>query len=755
MKVVCVGGGPAGLYLSILLQKRNPGWDITILEKNPADHTFGFGVVFSDETLGNLLEADPESHEAIVRAFAHWDCIDVFHKGERIRSQGHGFSGMSRRKLLRILQDRARSLGVKIHFEAEVEDPRALLDCDLLVGADGVRSRVRQTFAEAFQPSFEHGACKYIWLGTHRIFDAFTFLIEENEHGVFQVHAYRYDEETSTFIVECDPETWRRAGLGADVEADIAYLERLFAPHLDGHPLLSNHSHWIEFVTVRNERWHHDNVILIGDAAHTAHFSIGSGTKLAIEDAIELADAIERSADLPAALDLYETERRSLVARTQRAAGDSLRWFESVKRYNDFEPLQLAFSLLTRSKRIGWENLRLRDPALIDEVQKTFAARTSAPASRPPPPPMFTPFELRGMRLENRVVVSPMCMYSAQDGAPNDFHLVHYGARALGGAGLVIAEMTNVSPEGRITPGCTGMYAPEHEAAWKRIVDFVHERSSAKIALQLGHAGRKGATMLPWEAEGDVPLPEGGWELLSASPLPYHPYSRTPREVERRDMDRLIGAYVAAAKMAERAGFDMLEVHFAHGYLLSSFLSPLTNHRRDAYGGPLSKRMRFPLEVFEAVRAVWPEDRPMSVRISATDWVPGGFEGDDAVQVARALRALGCDIVDVSTGQTTPDAKPVYGRMWQTRFADQVRHEGGLPTIAVGNISSADQVNTILAAGRADLCALARPHLFDPHWTLRAAWEQEYEGLVWPAPYRSGKPRPPLPVDPAAPGTGR
>lgn len=748
MKVVCVGGGPAGLYLSILLQKRNPGWDITILEKNPADHTFGFGVVFSDETLGNLLETDPESHEAIVRAFAHWDAIDVHHRGERIRSKGHGFSGLSRRKLLRILQERASSLGVKIRFEAEVADPRQLLDCDLLVGADGVRSLVRQTFQDAFRPSFEHGACKYIWLGTNRIFDAFTFLIEENEHGVFQVHAYRFDEETSTFIVECDPETWRKAGLGDDLDRDISYLEKLFERHLDGHRLLSNRSNWIEFVTVRNERWHHRNVILLGDAAHTAHFSIGSGTKLAIEDAIELADAIERTSSIPAALELYETERRSLVERTQWAAQDSLRWFENVKRYKDLSPLQIAFSLLTRSKRIGWENLRLRDPELIETVQADFATKAPA-ASKPAPPPMFTPFELRGMRLENRVVVSPMCMYSATDGTPNDFHFVHYGARAMGGAGLIFAEMTNVSPEGRITPGCTGMYAPEHELAWKRIVDFVHERSAAKIALQLGHAGRKGSTRLPWEAGDDQPLQEGGWELLAASPLPYHPYSQVPREVSRQDMDRLVQAYVDAAKMAERAGFDMLEVHFAHGYLLSSFLSPLTNLREDAYGGPLERRMRFPLEVFEAVRGVWPQDKPMSVRISATDWVPGGFEGVDAVVVARALRALGCDIVDVSTGQTTPHAKPIYGRMWQTRFADQVRHEAGLPTIAVGNISSADQVNTILAAGRADLCALARPHLFDPHWTLRAAWEQGYEGLPWPAPYRSGRPRPPTPTDPA------
>ncbi len=744
MKVICVGGGPAGLYLSMLLKRDHPDWEVTVFERNPKDHTFGFGVVFSDETLENLWEADAPSHEAITRAFAHWDTIDIHVKGQVISSSGHGFSGIARRKLNAILYERAVSLGVDVRFETEVKDVRALKDaCDLLVGADGIRSLVRSTWADVFKPSLDPRKCKYIWLGTDKSFDAFTFIFEQNEHGTFQVHAYRYDKEMSTFIVECDRQSWERAGLDRmTTEESLAYLERLFAKYLDGARLHENRSNWIEFVTVKNERWHHENVVLIGDAAHTAHFSIGSGTKLAIEDAIALAKALDEVPSVPEALERYHEERWLQVAKTQRAAQDSLRWFENVKRYLDLDPLQFSFSLLTRSKRIGWENLKMRDPAFVDRVQEDFAARAKVghPSGKAVPP-MFMPFELRGMRLENRVVVSPMCMYSAQDGTPTDFHLVHLGQRAMGGAGLVMAEMTNVSPEGRITLGCTGMWSDAHLAAWKRIVDFVHANSAAKIGLQLGHAGRKGSVKRPWEEEReDDPLVgDEAWEVISASPIPYHPYSPVPREVDRAEMDRLVAAYVRAARLADEAGFDLLEIHFAHGYLLSSFLSPLSNQRKDAYGGPLTQRMRFPMEVFEAVRAAWPEDKPISVRISATDWVPGGFTGEDAVELARALKAAGCDVIDVSTGQTSPLAQPIYGRMWQTRFADQVRNEAKIPTIAVGNITTADQVNTILAAGRADLCALARPHLPDPHWTLRAAAEMGYADPRWPNPYLRGK----------------
>jgi len=743
MRVCCIGGGPAGLYLSILLKKADPTHEITVYERNAADQTFGWGVVFSDDTLANLLDSDAETHQAITRAFAHWDSIDLHYRGETIRSTGHGFSGIARKKLLSILQRRAESLGVRIHYGTEI-DPAQIRGYDLVVGADGIRSQLRSAHEAAFGPSLDVRKCRYIWLGTDKVFDAFTFLVEENEHGLFQVHAYRFDQETSTFIVECDEASWRAAGLDSmSVDEGIAYLERLFAAHLDGHRLLANNSSWINFVTVRNERWHHENMVLIGDAAHTAHFSIGSGTKLAIEDSIALADALGRATSVRDALALYEEERRGMVERTQKAAQDSLRWFENLKRYRDLEPLQLAFGLLCRSKRIGWENLELRDPTLVERMRGWFADRAGVKTApgEPLPPPMFTPFRLRGMELKNRVMVSPMCTYSATEGVPDDFHLGHLLARAMGGAGLVMAEMTNVSPEGRITPGCTGIYDDEQAEAWKRIVDAVHARTDAKIGLQLGHAGRKAATCLPWDGGSDEPLPSGAWEILGPSPLPYLPHGQIPRVVDRSEMDRLVAAYAAAARRAEHAGFDIIEVHFAHGYLLSSFLSPLSNVREDEYGGSLENRMRFPLEVFRAVREAWPADKPISVRISATDWVPGGFTGHDAVRVAVALKALGCDVIDVSTGQTSIHAKPVYGRMWQTRFADQVRHEAKIPTIAVGNISTWDQVNTILAAGRADLCALARPHLADPHWTLHAAVDMGWEGASWPKQYLAGKPR--------------
>ncbi len=743
MKIVCIGGGPAGLYLSILLKKANPAHEITVIERNAPDQTFGWGVVFSDETLGNLLEADPATHAEIVESFAHWDAIDIHFRGEVIRSGGHGFSGIARKHLLRILQQRAASLGVELRYRTEVDDLAAFAGYDLVVGADGIRSKVRAAHADVFRPSLDVRKCKYIWCGTNKIFDAFTFLFEENEHGLFQVHAYRFDAETSTFIVECDEQSWRNAGLDRMTPEDGAkYLEGVFARYLDGNPLLLNASTWINFATVRNERWRHGNIVLIGDAAHTAHFSIGSGTKLAIEDAILLAEAIERHpGNVEQALETYEEERRPMVARIQKAAQDSLDWFENTRRHVQHDPDRFAFSLMTRSKRIGWENMGLRDPEFVARVGAAFAREAGVPTDGPLPPPMFTPFRLRSMELANRVVVSPMCMYSATDGTVDDFHLVHYGARAMGGAGLLITEMTDVSADGRITPGCAGMYAPEHVAAWKRIVDFVHARSPAKICLQLAHAGRKGSTRRMWEGI-DQPLDEGNWPILAASALPYLPVSQVPKAMDRADMDRVRDDFVRATELAEAAGFDMVELHFAHGYLLSGFLSPLTNVRTDEYGGSLENRMRYPLEVFRAMRAVWPEAKPMSVRISATDWVEGGFEAEDAVELAKVLKAAGCDIVHVSTGQTTAAAKPIFGRMWQTRFSDQVKNEAHIPTIAVGNISSADQVNTILAAGRADLCALARPHLSDPNWTLRAAAEQGWDGQSWPDPYKAGKPRP-------------
>ncbi|MEZ4337264.1 MAG: bifunctional salicylyl-CoA 5-hydroxylase/oxidoreductase [Sandaracinaceae bacterium] len=745
MRTHILGGGPAGLYLAILLKKSDPRREVHVFERNAPDDTFGWGVVFSDETLGNLEGADPETYRAITDAFAYWDSLDIHYRGTCIRSSGHGFCGMSRKRLLGILQARAKELGVEITFRHDVEDPAKIREgCDLFVAADGVNSRTRALYEDRFRPSIDRRKCRYMWLGSHKSLPAFTFSFRENEHGIFQIHAYQFEEGTSTFIVECDEQSFQNAGLATATTAEsIAYCEKVFAEELDGHALLDNASRWVQFPTIKLERWCFENVVIIGDAAHTAHFSIGSGTKLAMEDSIALAEAIDANESIPEALEAYERDRREWVGRTQKAAQQSLEWFEDVRRYWGFEPMQLTFSLLTRSRRITHENLRMRDPALVDAADRWFLAKEGLPVppeGETPTTPMFTPFALRSMTLENRVVVSPMCQYSATDGVPSDWHLVHLGSRAVGGAGLVFAEMTDVSPEGRITPGCTGIWNETQRDAWKRIVSFVHANGRAKIALQLGHAGRKGSTKVPWEGE-DEPLDEGGWEILAPSPIPYRAGSPVPREMTRADMERVRDDYVRAARFADEAGFDMVEVHMAHGYLLSSFLSPLTNQRTDEWGGTLEKRMRFPLEVFDAVRAVWPADKPMSVRISATDWVPGGFTGDDSLVVARALKEHGCDIIDVSTGQVHPDQQPIYGRAFQTPFADRIRNAVGIPTLTVGNITTADQMNTILLAGRADLCAMARPHLFDPYFTLHAAAELEQHDVHYPPQYLRGRPR--------------
>ncbi len=750
MRIVCIGGGPAGLYFAILMKKADPDHQVLVLERNRPDDTFGFGVVFSDATLATFGGVDPATHEAITRAFAHWDDIDIHYQGQVLTSTGHGFAGLARQRLLDILHQRCRELGVELRFQTEVVEPEAYLDADLVLAADGVNSTVRARWAEHFEPRIDWRPNRFVWLGTTFPFRAFTFIFKESEHGLWRVHAYRYDARHSTFILETTEETWRRAGLDRASEDDtVAFAERLFARELEGHRILKNRSLWRSFPTVRNARWRWRNVVLVGDAAHTAHFSIGSGTRLAMEDAIALAGALGRHRDVASALAAYEEERRPQVESIQRAAQVSLEWFEQTERYHGrLEPLQFAFSLLTRSLRVTHENLRVRDAKFVDSVDRWFAARAADQSGvgvsvQPTPPPMFTPFRLRDLVLGNRLVVSPMCQYSAEDGTPGDWHLVNLGSRAVGGAGLVIAEMTDVSREGRITPGCTGMYRPEHVAAWKRIVDFVHRHSQARIALQLAHAGRKGSTRRLWEGI-DEPLPEGNWPLISASALPYLPHSQVPREMDRADMDRVRDDFVRAARMAEAAGFDMLELHMAHGYLLASFISPLTNVRRDEYGGPLEKRMRYPLEVFDAVRAVWPAGKPISVKISATDWAPGGLTGEEAVEVARLLKAHGCDLITVSTGQTVPDAQPAYGRLYQVPFSDRIRHEAGVPTMAVGAIASYADVNSILAAGRADLCALARGHLWDPYWTRHAAWEQGYP-LPWPDQYVSVKTYTPRP----------
>ena len=745
MKVLCLGGGPAGLYFAISMKLRDPSHQVTVLERNAAGATFGWGVVLSDDALGNMARNDPVSAATIREHFAYWDDIAVIHHGARTVSGGHGFAGIGRMLLLTILQERARELGVDMRFETPftgVEQFRD--DYDVVVACDGINSIAREEYRHAFRPQVDKRLCKFIWLGTHQKFDdAFTFIFERTEHGWMWVHAYQFDADMATVIVECTEQTWHAWGFEhMTKEETIATCESIFAVHLGGHSLISNADHlrgsavWINFPRVICEQWFHENVVLLGDAAATAHFSIGSGTRLAFDSAIALADYLRSEPTLRAAFERYQAERRVEVLRLQSAARNSMEWFEEVERYLGLDPVQFNYSLLTRSQRISHENLRLRDPDWLRSAEDWFQARAGGKPGRAP---MFAPFRLRGMELQNRVVVSPMAQYKAIDGCPTDWHFVHYAERAKGGAGLVCTEMTCVSPEGRISPGCTGLYAPEHEAAWKRLTDFVHAETNAKICCQVGHSGRKGSTQLGWE-DADRPLVEGNWPVMSPSPIAWSPHNPVPREMDRADMDAIVTQFVASTEMVERAGFDMIELHAAHGYLLSSFISPLSNQRTDGYGGDLAGRMRFPLEVMAAMRAVWPSDKPMSVRISAHDWVGRrGVTPDEAVEIAVMFATAGADIIDVSAGQTSVDAQPVYGRMFQTPFSDRIRNETGLATMAVGNIYEPDHVNSILMAGRADLVCLARPHLADPYWTLHAGVALNDPDVPWPLPYLRGR----------------
>lgn len=744
MRIEIIGGGPAGLYFAILMKKLKPGSAIRVYERNRADDTFGFGVVFSDQTLDTFEAYDKPSYRAITENFAYWDDIEIHFKNSVHRVGGNGFCGCSRRTLLLLLQERARELGVEMDFETEIRSLDQLKGADLIVAADGINSAIRESHREHFQPRVDLRPNKFTWMGSTKPLDAFTFYFKETAHGIFIAHTYQYEPGRSTWVLETDPETFDKAGLGSMSEEESArFLEGVFAEELDGHPLMINRSLWRQFPMIRNERWTMDNVVLLGDAKSTAHFSIGSGTKLAMEDAIGLYESFRRTDTVKAALADFETTRREEVEKTQHAADVSLVWFEHVNRYWSMDPVTFSFGVMTRSKAITYDNLALRAPEFVRQATQAFARTVKAQGfdvdTQDPTPPAFQPFRLRGMTVENRFVVSPMCMYSAVDGMPQDFHFVHYGARAMGGAGLIFTEMTCPAPDARITHGCTGLWNDEQQAAFTRIVDFVHANSKAKICLQLGHAGRKGATKLMWEGM-DRPLPEAeGWPVIAPSALPYYPDSQVPREMTRDDMDRVREEFVAAARRGIACGFDMLELHCAHGYLLASFLSPVTNKRRDEYGGSLENRLRYPLEVFRALRAIWPDEKPMSVRISATDWIEGGITGDDAVRIATAFHEAGVDLVDCSTGQTAPESAPIYGRMFQTPFADQIRNEGGLATMAVGAITSADQANTILAAGRADLVALGRPHLADPAFTLRAAGECGVPTIFAPIQYAPGK----------------
>jgi anthraniloyl-CoA monooxygenase len=753
VRIAVAGGGPAGLYFSALAKQLDPRHEITVRERNAADDTFGFGVVFSDETLGGIEHADTEIFHAMRGEFARWDDIDVHYRGTKLTSGGHGFAAMSRKRLLSILQKRCADLGVDIRFRSESPDVEELsAGYDLVVAADGVNSPARGRFAGAFRPTLERRRCRYIWLGTDLVFDAFKFHILDTPAGMMQIHGYPYSREASTFILEVDDKVWQRAGFGEIApdslppgqsdERSIELIRALCADILGDHRVFANNSKWTNFVTVRCGAWRHENVVLLGDAAHTAHFSIGSGTKLAMEDALALAACLHEQSTIDTALTAYEEERRPVVTSTQRAAQASLEWFENIGQYTDQDPHQFAFNIVTRSRRVTYDNLRLRDPEFIEDLDRWFAATQGEDAEVRPP--MFQPFRLGSLELANRVVVSPMDMYSARDGVPTDFHLVHLGSKALGGAGLVMTEMVCVSDTGRITPGCGGLHTPEQEAAWRRVVDFVHEHSPARIGAQLGHSGRKGSTKLMWEGM-DEPLPEGNWEVCGPSAIPYSPAGQTPRELTVAEMAEIADQFVASARAAANAGFDLLELHCAHGYLLSSFLSPLTNKRTDSYGGSVENRLRYPLEVFDAIREAWPAERPMTVRISATDWYDGGIDVDDAVEIARAFAEHGAAGIDVSTGQVVSEERPAYGRSYQTPYADRIRNEVGrkygVAVIAVGAISSYDDVNSIILAGRADLCALGRTHLYDPQWTLHAAAEQDYP-IAWPKQFAAGNRKP-------------
>jgi anthraniloyl-CoA monooxygenase len=745
MRVACIGGGPASLYLAILLKGDDPAAEVDVFEQNRADDTFGWGVVFSDETLGNFETADPASYARIRESFAYWTDIDTFYRGTKVTSTGHGFCGLARVRLLQILHERCRELGVRLHFQHTITDADVdaiAASSDLVVAADGVNSRIRERYAASFGPQLDWRRCKFAWFGTTKRMTAFTFVFQPTEHGLFQVHAYPFAPDRGTWIVECREETWRRAGLDRlDEAGSAAFCERLFAEHLAGERLLTNKSVWRTFPTIRCASWRHANVVLLGDAAHTAHFSIGSGTKLAMEDAIALARAVrDARGDVPAALAAYEQGRRLDVLKVQRAAQTSLEWFENSERYQRQEPHRFVFNLMTRSRRITYDNLRQRDPALVARVDAAVAAEEGQPAAATPAPAAFSPFHVRELRLHNRIVVSPMCMYSATEGVPDDWHLVHLGSRAVGGAGLVFTEMTDVTPEGRITPGCAGMWNDAQAAAWQRVVEFVHRHSGAKIGMQLAHAGRKGSCSRPWE--GDAPLQTGGWQTLGPSAVPFAPGWPACKEMDGADMARVRDAFAAAARRCDRVGFDAIELHLAHGYLLSSFLSPLANVRTDAHGGSLENRARFPLAVVDAVRAVWPAHKPLFARISATDWMDEqrrGFTLDEAVVLARWLHEHGVDVVDVSSAGNSPESKPVYGRMYQVPFAERVKYEANVPVMAVGGIQGIDHAHTIVAAGRADLCAIARGFLADPYLVQRGANDRHVASHPWPPQYLAAR----------------
>ena len=734
MKITVIGGGPGGLYFSILTKKAMPHWEINVYERNKPDDSFGFGVVFSDETLGEFLKRDMQSYELIRSKFAYWDDIIVARDGQEVSIAGNGFCGCSRKTLLKLLHQRCEEEGVKLHFQQNVDDLSQFKDSDIIVACDGIGSGIRSQFQNEFGTKIQLKSNRFVWMGSTKPLDAFTYFFRSTPFGMIVAHTYQYEEGMSTWIFECTNETWEKLQFEVENEANtVSKLSEIFKEELDGHPLITNKSHWRQFPHVTNKNWHHNNIVLLGDAKATAHFSIGSGTKLAMDCAIGLFDALMANPDNVQNTFLqYEKTRRNPVEMIQYAASVSLEWFENMNRYEKYPFYQFSFGCMTRSKKVTYENLRLRDQSYTDKVLEEFNQinknNTNAAA--------FSTFKLRGLELSNRIVMSSMGQYAAIDGLVNNWHFQHYTSRAIGGLGLIITEMTAVDSNGRITLGCAGIYNEEQVVEWKKITDFVHEHTATKIGIQLGHSGRKGAVKKPWEGTNE-PI-DNAWELLSASAIAFNDKMAIPKEMNANDIQNVINQFANAAKNAEKAGFDMIELQAHHGFLLASFLSPLTNNRTDEFGGSVENRLKFPLQVFNAIRENFPSEKPISVRISATDWAESGISQEDVLFIASEFKKAGADIINVSTGNTVENQNPKTGRMWQVPFSDMVRNEAEVATITAGSITDIDQINTIILSGKADLVALGKPLLLDPYFVRKA---QAYEQITItdiPNPYQKG-----------------
>ena len=741
MKIAVIGGGPSGLYFSILTKKAMPHCQIDVYERNKSDDSFGFGVVFSDETLGEFLKRDMQSYELIRSKFAYWDDIIIARDGEEVSIAGNGFCGCSRKTLLQLLQQRCKEEGVNLHFEQNVDDISLFENADIVIASDGIASGIRTKYEKEFGTKIVMKQNRFVWLGSTKPLDTFTYFFRNTEHGLIVAHSYQYEEGMSTWIFECSDETWQKFNFEVTNEADtIAKISEIFKDELDGHPLISNKSHWRQFPHVTNENWYHKNIVLLGDAKATAHYSIGSGTKLAMDSAIGLSDAvIANPTDVQAAFQQYDKTRRNTVEMIQYAALVSLDWFENMNRHNQHPFYQFAFGCMTRAKKVTFENLRLRDKSFTDKVLEEFNGNNNinnknCHTGLVEVPAAFSTFKLRNLELQNRIVMSSMGQYATENGLVNDWHFQHYTSRAVGGLGLILTEMTAISETGRITEGCAGIYTENQIAEWKRINDFIHNYTQTKIGIQLGHSGRKGATKKPWEEAFNGT----SWELLSASAIPFNENSKTPKEMTLADMDLITSQFVQATKNVNEANFDMIELQAHHGFLLASFLSPLTNTRTDEFGGSIENRLKFPLRVFTEMRNAFPKEKPMSVRISATDWAENGISDEDVVIITEAFKNAGADIINVSTGNTVANQKPQTGRMWQTPFSDTVRNTVNVPTITAGCIQDIDQINTIILNGRADLVALGRPLLLDANFVRNAQAYEQFQATDIPNSYKMG-----------------